>query len=464
MPTAELATSSIRDMAYLASAIEGKPNQFERREGYLLCCNVPFCRSGFQDYLGSELKRHPDYRPEWDLQDGTIYPVYRSIEEVTSPATIASFEGVSLVDGHPPDDVSIVHLLNDHEYNQGHVQNIRVGPALSSGAIPLLGDFHVKDPNLADKISSGGIRETSAGYFFTLIRAADGTLCMIKIQGNHVAVVPKGRAGAEVSIRDAAPPEQKKEKYKLKNLMDLIGLGAKEYAKDAQPSEVASMLSLFSRDGKAEPVTPPVAAVALDAAAITKIVTDANKATLVAIDTSVSAKLAEFAKTYKLKTATDDLPDLENMDDADPDDKKDDDEEEKKKKKDAADKAAKDAGEDINVLVLDPDEQGKHVLEQQIAADALPSKEWLKMIQPVLPKNKAAIDGFNKLARAVKGTVDHGSNAYRGLARTRGAGLDAVSNKPAKPALDPAEFFIGKTHKDGLAAYEKALAAHKSAA
>jgi hypothetical protein len=83
--------------AYYASKIS--PNQFETpTEGYRICRSVRICRTGYQDYLGSELKRHPSYDSAWNLEDDRTYKVFRPLDEVTSPATIASFDGKSIVD------------------------------------------------------------------------------------------------------------------------------------------------------------------------------------------------------------------------------------------------------------------------------------------------------------------------------------------------------------------------------
>lgn len=192
-------------LAYYADRIApDKPHQLETAEGYRIYTAVPICRTGFQEYLGKELKSHPDYQAAWNLKDDELVKVFRPAEVVTAPETVASFEGKSVLDGHPPADVSIVTVETDGEYGRGHTQNVRVGNAFDDGAIPLLADLFVKDQPLNDKID-GGVRDVSCGYIYNMKRADDGTLFMTRICGNHVAVVPNGRAGPEVSIRDSAP-------------------------------------------------------------------------------------------------------------------------------------------------------------------------------------------------------------------------------------------------------------------
>jgi hypothetical protein len=191
--------------AYYASKIS--PNQFETpTEGYRICRSVRICRTGYQDYLGTELKKHPSYDPAWNLEDDKTYKVFRPLDEVTSPQTIASAEGKTIVDEHPPTYIapgSLVSIETERELGCGHVQNVRIGAALRTGEVPLVADLHIKNLDLVDKIDAG-VRDVSCGYTYKLKRLADGTLVQTNIHINHVAVVPQGRAGADISIQDSA--------------------------------------------------------------------------------------------------------------------------------------------------------------------------------------------------------------------------------------------------------------------
>lgn len=88
------------------------PNQIETGEGFLICRNVPIARTGEQEYLGAEI----------GLDSSGIVKVYRSPDEVFSPAAMASFEGKPVTNEHPPE------LLNPDNvaiFENGHAQNIR---------------------------------------------------------------------------------------------------------------------------------------------------------------------------------------------------------------------------------------------------------------------------------------------------------------------------------------------------
>ena len=72
-------------------------------EGFLICHNVPIARTGWYEYLESELKDNGS--PTETIQ------VYRGPNEVFSSAAIASFEGKPVTDEHPPEMV-VIHLRN----------------------------------------------------------------------------------------------------------------------------------------------------------------------------------------------------------------------------------------------------------------------------------------------------------------------------------------------------------------
>lgn len=166
---------------------EISPNQTKTDEGFLICKNVPIARTGTMEYLARELGLDGD--PE------RIVTVNRYEEDVFSPAAMASFEGKIVTDNHPPDN-----LLPETAgaYSRGHVQNVR------REGDKLVADLHITDASLISDIANGVKREVSCGY--TCIYVPDGNgYRQTQIRGNHVAVVPAGRAGHEVAIKDKQP-------------------------------------------------------------------------------------------------------------------------------------------------------------------------------------------------------------------------------------------------------------------
>jgi hypothetical protein len=151
--------------------------------GTLICLAAPICRSGYQTYKASEV----------DPQSGddTEMDILRPVAEVTSPATIASFEGVDLTLRHPAKFID----PDTHAWSAlGHAQNVRVGPKDKDGNVQLVADLFIKDRSLQEAIERG-VRDLSCGYRYDLVQLSNGDWAQVNIRGNHIAVVEDGRAG-----------------------------------------------------------------------------------------------------------------------------------------------------------------------------------------------------------------------------------------------------------------------------
>lgn len=108
----------------------------------------------------------------------------------------------------------------------------------------MVADLHITDPVLISEVRNGVKREVSCGYSCVYEPAGSGYR-QKQIRGNHVAVVPRGRAGHEVAIRDGACTKQgepctnrkglryMKQETKLA-LLRAFGLAAQ----DAEPEEL----------------------------------------------------------------------------------------------------------------------------------------------------------------------------------------------------------------------------------
>lgn len=176
-------------VAYYGSSIS--PHIDRSPEGYLICRDVPINRTGEQDYLARELGLDGD--PE------RVVKVYRLPEDVFAPAALASFEGKDVTNSHPPE---MLTAENQAAYSKGHLENVRrVGDNT-------VADLFIKDPMLASQVESGAMREVSCGYNCKFEPYLDGYR-QTNIIGNHLAVVPRGRAGKGVAIRDTAAQAEK---------------------------------------------------------------------------------------------------------------------------------------------------------------------------------------------------------------------------------------------------------------
>ncbi|MCI9043953.1 MAG: DUF2213 domain-containing protein [Peptococcaceae bacterium] len=189
------------------------PHITKTPEGFLICHDVPLARLGPMQYRAAELSLPGN--PE------QIVTVNRYAEDVFAPAAIASFEGKDVTAGHPPENLTAETWA---AYARGHVENVRRQEDF------LVGDLIIKDSQLANEVQSGAVREVSAGYTAEFLPDGD-CLKQTNIRGNHVAVVPRGRAGHDVAIKDAAPSAEK-EREKMSKLteawLNLFGRAAKE--------------------------------------------------------------------------------------------------------------------------------------------------------------------------------------------------------------------------------------------
>ena len=160
-------------------------------EGYLICYAVPINRTGTQLYTAGELGLNGD--PERSVT------VYRLEEDVFAPAALASLEGKDVTRGHPPE---MLNAGNQAGYSKGHLENVR------RDGENTVADLVIKDPSLVSDVETSVLREVSCGYNCQFEPYQDGYR-QTHIVGNHVAIVPRGRAGRDVAIKDAAEQAEK---------------------------------------------------------------------------------------------------------------------------------------------------------------------------------------------------------------------------------------------------------------
>jgi hypothetical protein len=238
-------------LAYYTTPIS--ENIEETPEGFLICRDVVIARTGWQTYKIAEIPQEAAAQLGVDVSNPHAdIELYRGASDVFSSDTMASAEGKPLVDDHPPD---FVEPNTFQQYARGHMQNVRRrDEPLEDGNLGLIADLHITAEPLISKVRNRVKREVSLGYDYGLRRDGD-RICMVDQIINHGAVVTKGRAGSEARINDSAPievasevaPEQPqpitvvKERKPVKNrLLHMLGLGFKEFAKDAEPEELAA--------------------------------------------------------------------------------------------------------------------------------------------------------------------------------------------------------------------------------
>lgn len=210
-------------IAYYGTTIS--PHMDRTPEGFLICRDVPIARTGSQEYFAREMMLDGD--PE------RIITVDRRPEDVFEAATLASFEGKPVTDGHPPENVG---PENYAAYTRGHVQNVR-----RAGDF-IVADLYINDSSLASEVENRVKREVSCGYTCNYVPDSSGYR-QTNIRGNHVAVVPAGRAGHDVAIQDSAPEAEKGRKTCMSKFAEAILAAFGMAAKDASEEELQKLVT-----------------------------------------------------------------------------------------------------------------------------------------------------------------------------------------------------------------------------
>ncbi|HHA1244187.1 TPA: DUF2213 domain-containing protein [Enterobacter roggenkampii] len=175
--------------------------RYQLADGSLLCKDVPIARTGTQTYLPEEIGLEPG-------ADGLVV-IYRTEDEVFSPETMASFEGMAVTLDHPEDgegNIVFVNPANFAELAHGHIQNVRRGTGGKSDL--LIADVLVKRQEGIDAVNAGK-NQVSCGYDAQYVQIGPGKGKQTEITGNHLAIVDKGRAGSRCAIGDSAPSKPK---------------------------------------------------------------------------------------------------------------------------------------------------------------------------------------------------------------------------------------------------------------
>lgn len=152
-------------------------------------------RTGVQQYMGRELER-PDLG---------VVNVYRAEAEVFSHDSLHSFAQIPVTLDHPPAGVTAKNWRQVARGTTG-TEVLRDGEFLRIG-------LKVKDADAVKAVRDGKC-ELSAGYRCELVWedgiAPDGTPYQAKqvgIVADHVAIVARGRAGAQCRIGDSWPSD-----------------------------------------------------------------------------------------------------------------------------------------------------------------------------------------------------------------------------------------------------------------
>ena len=190
------ADETTQDARPRAMSFDSAPSQRRKDEnGFMHVDSSHITKEQVVKYYGREI---PGWQ-ELKLDPERLYNVYRPADEIEKAAP--TFDGLPLLLQH--------HLESADEPQK----EFRVGsisrPVWNSPYLDC--DLHITDGAAIDAIEHGDFKEISAAYLYdpVLERGTfdgdDYEIVMRNLRGNHVALVEKGRAGADVVVADSAP-------------------------------------------------------------------------------------------------------------------------------------------------------------------------------------------------------------------------------------------------------------------
>lgn len=159
-----------------------------------------FARTGSQSYLASQVFNTQALLDEQGLKAHDIIELHRDEATVFDAESMETFRSAPVTIGHPVDDKGnkiAVTSANSKELQVGVLEGM---PARDGDT---LGGTLVLTAQEAIDALEEGTQELSAGYTCDII-LVDGKYCQRNVRANHIAIVPKGRAGASCRISDEA--------------------------------------------------------------------------------------------------------------------------------------------------------------------------------------------------------------------------------------------------------------------
>lgn len=164
--------------------------------------------------------------------------VIRTLDELSKPETLDSFNGLPFTITHPDDGA--VNATDHKDKASGHIANTRMD------GDEVVCDVFLTDSAAIETLEKTGIREVSVGYEPAELLERDGKLYHINIRGNHVAGVAEGRYGPQCKLND------KKGKPMFKTLTDALSFLKGKKMKDAEgaaltPEEIVGMIAALEK-------------------------------------------------------------------------------------------------------------------------------------------------------------------------------------------------------------------------
>lgn len=170
----------------------GSIGEVERLDNGFLRCPGQLSRVGVFPYL---------------QPDGSVRKELRLPDEVFRADSLATFEDAPLTNGHPPVGQRRLTAKNANRFSVGHVRDVRQDGDTIVAKIMITDAKAIAEAEAGKRQLSNGYRcdlELKQGVTDGITGIPDGLrydAIQRNIQGNHVAIVNKGRAGESSSLR-----------------------------------------------------------------------------------------------------------------------------------------------------------------------------------------------------------------------------------------------------------------------
>lgn len=184
----------IKDSISQKHSIKLTERTYLDQDGYLVCQDAIFGRTGTYKYLKRELGLTGNPNEFVDL--------HRRAEDVFDEDSLNSLDGRPLTLQHPKEKVNID---NYSKYAKGFVQNVRHNDS------NIIGDIRITDKKARDLVLSDKMRELSLGYDMTICQDENGDYYCKNIVYNHLALVQYGRAGNAMILDEKSEDFKEKE-------------------------------------------------------------------------------------------------------------------------------------------------------------------------------------------------------------------------------------------------------------
>lgn len=221
---------------------DARSARYYDRDGYLHVNATPITKEQVVSYYGHEIANSHSL----GLEPSRMYKFLRPADELQKAAK--TFNGMPLKDNHHEADAK----------NPGKSTTIgSVGTNTHWSSPYLVADITIWDGNAIKRIENGQQKELSANYYSQLDMTPgtfkgqhyDGVIR--HIVGSHVALVPEGRAGSDVKIKDSKMADDTDPKAGMPKVFADMVYGLQQFCGDQSQDWCREMISKCIAEGNA---------------------------------------------------------------------------------------------------------------------------------------------------------------------------------------------------------------------